>query len=429
MRRYPVALVGVLIALLSPTLTQGAIKVACVGDSITQNSGWCEALGTKLGSEYQASNFGVSGTTLLKAGDSPYWTSAKFTPSHDFAPNIVVIMLGTNDSKPRNWSQKAAFVTDYAALIDSYASLATHPSIYINLPPPAGTNTYSISGTVIANEIIPLIRQVATNKQLPIIDIFTAFGGNKFDASLYGAQDQVHPNSKGAQVICDVVYNALIASRPSGAGGAGSGGVSSSSGGAAATSGSAGIGGASGSRSSISSNPSPTGGNSASGGRSSAGGQSASGGAATPTGGAINSASATAVPVGGSITGGTSNGLGGAGGQVTSGTSSSASRGGTAASNSSSTANTGNQPGSSTANTGNQPGSTTQFGSGGQSSHATNAQTTDTGTSNGSSDASGCGCRVAQPSSAGAPLLFMALTAFLQRIRRSRERRQCGSRQ
>jgi acyl-CoA thioesterase-1 len=189
------------------------IKVACVGDSITQNSGWSDKLGMRLGAGYTSTNYGVTGTTLLKQGDSTYWTTPAFTQSHSSNPDIVVIMLGTNDSKPQNWNaHKGEFVGDYEALIDSYAALPSHPKIYLNLCPPAGTNGYGISGTVIENEVLPDIKQIATTKGLPTIDVFTAFGGHTLDQSLYGSTaDLVHPNAKGAQVIADTVYAALTA--------------------------------------------------------------------------------------------------------------------------------------------------------------------------------------------------------------------------
>jgi MYXO-CTERM domain-containing protein len=220
MRRSIFFFLCVLTLVVSTRLASAApIKVACVGDSITQFSHWCEDLSTKLGAGYTVMNYGVSGTTLLKAGDFPYWSTQQFTDSHTFAPDIVVIMLGTNDSKPQNWTAagKANFVPDYEALIDSYTSLASHPKVYLNLPPPAGTNGYSISGTIIETEQLPLIRQVATAKGTGLIDIFTAFGGHNFDASLYGsAGDQVHPNDKGGQLICDTVYAALMGTSDAG---------------------------------------------------------------------------------------------------------------------------------------------------------------------------------------------------------------------
>jgi lysophospholipase L1-like esterase len=206
------------------------IKVACVGDSITQNSGWSDKLGAKLGAGYTSTNYGLSGTTLLKAGDHPYWGSQQYMDSHSANPDIVVIMLGTNDSKPFNWNtHKGEFVGDYEALIDTYAALPSHPKIYLNLCPPAGTNGYQIVGSVIENEVIPDIKQVAAAKGLPTIDVFDAFGGHNLDQSLYGSTaDLVHPNAKGAQVIADTVYAALVAEAKDGgadAGGATDGGA------------------------------------------------------------------------------------------------------------------------------------------------------------------------------------------------------------
>lgn len=226
-----------------PRASEGATKVACVGDSITQSSGWCEALGTKLGTTHTVNNFGVSGTTLMKSGDSPYWECDKFAPSHEFAPDIVVIMLGTNDSKPQNWSHRSEFVADYEALIASYTALSSDPQIYACLPPGAGTNSYSISGTVIESEVIPLIRQAASNQSIPVIDIYTAFGGDRLDTSLFGStNDQVHPNAKGAQVISDTVYKALTTNAGSaGAGSSGAGGTQASSSSSTTRSGAGGV--------------------------------------------------------------------------------------------------------------------------------------------------------------------------------------------
>jgi MYXO-CTERM domain-containing protein len=201
------------------------IKVACVGDSITQNSGWPDRLGAKLGAGYTSTNYGLSGTTLLKNGDHPYWGTQPYKDSHSANPDIVVIMLGTNDSKAFNWNaHKGEFVGDYEALIDTYASLPSHPKIYLNLCPPAGTNGYQIVGTTIENEVIPDIKQVAAAKSLPTIDIFDAFGGHNLDQSLYASPtDLAHPNAKGAQLLADLVYAALTA--PPSDGGAGAGGA------------------------------------------------------------------------------------------------------------------------------------------------------------------------------------------------------------
>jgi MYXO-CTERM domain-containing protein len=230
-RARQIAFVAALATFAGGPALAAPIKVACVGDSITQNSGWSDKLGAKLGAGYTSTNYGVSGTTLLKQGDNPYWSTTAFTQSHAANPDIVVIMLGTNDSKPFNWNtHKGEFVGDYEALVDSYAALPSHPKIYLNLCPPAGTNGYQIVGTVIENEVVPDIKEVAAAKGLPTIDVFDAFGGHNLDTSLYGSLgDLVHPNAKGAEVIADTVYAALTAA-PADGGADASGGTEAGSG-------------------------------------------------------------------------------------------------------------------------------------------------------------------------------------------------------
>jgi acyl-CoA thioesterase-1 len=208
-----------LATLLTTHLARAATIVACVGDSITAGA-WPGKLGTLLGNTYTTNNYGVSGTTLLKNGDVPYWNTQQFKDSHTVMPNIVVIMLGTNDSKPQNWgTHSGEYVGDYEALIDSYTALASKPRIFLNLPPPAGTNGFGISGMIIETEILPLVKQVANQKGVATIDIFSAFGGHNFDPTLYGsAADQVHPGDTGAQKIADTVYAAITAPPDAGTG-------------------------------------------------------------------------------------------------------------------------------------------------------------------------------------------------------------------
>lgn len=203
--------------------------VAAVGDSITAGD-WPSKLGARLGDGYRVNNYGNPGTTLLKKGDAPYWNFQQFKDSHSVAADIVVIMLGTNDSKPQNWIYQSEFGPDYEALIDSYRALPSQPRVLINLPPPAGKNAFGIRGEVIENEVLPLVRAVASKKGTGLIDVFSAFGGHAFDPSLYlSPEDNVHPNPAGAQRIADTVYAAIIAPPPDAVGGqAGAGGAAGS---------------------------------------------------------------------------------------------------------------------------------------------------------------------------------------------------------
>ncbi len=133
-----------LLALFSLMTARAAepIKVACVGDSITQGSGaqkgksYPAQLQGLLGEGYQVGNFGVSGRTLLKKGDFPYWKEKKYQDALAMEPAIVVIMLGTNDTKPQNWKFEAEFDADYRELVKSFQALKSKPKVFVCRPVP-----------------------------------------------------------------------------------------------------------------------------------------------------------------------------------------------------------------------------------------------------------------------------------------------------
>ncbi len=194
------------------TFIADRIKVACVGDSITcggaiqeEEKRYPAQLQSLLEGEYLVQNFGVSGATLLKSGNKPYWTEPDFLTSHAFNPQIVVIKLGTNDSKPENWKHKDQFVQDYLNLIKSYHDLGSNPKVFICRPIPAfGFGNFGITDEVIKNEVIPLIDLVAQKAGVPVIDLYDALNW-KGDL----VPDRVHPNAEGARLIAEAVLEAI----------------------------------------------------------------------------------------------------------------------------------------------------------------------------------------------------------------------------
>ena len=84
-------------------VAQDKIKIACIGNSITEGvDNYPTSLARMLGDQYEVGNFGKWGHTLLRKGDHPYMSTDAFINAQKFQPNVVIIKLGTNDSKPEN---------------------------------------------------------------------------------------------------------------------------------------------------------------------------------------------------------------------------------------------------------------------------------------------------------------------------------------
>lgn len=130
---------------------EGQIKVACVGDSITYGFGinnreknnYPAQLGNMLGDDYIVNNYGYSGRCVQSTADRPYVNESLYPESLAFEPDIVVFMLGSNDSKAFNWN-KDNFIKDYKALVESYINLSSKPKIYLMAPPPV----FEVNGKV-----------------------------------------------------------------------------------------------------------------------------------------------------------------------------------------------------------------------------------------------------------------------------------------
>jgi acyl-CoA thioesterase I len=196
------------------------IKVACIGNSITAGDGnYPMYLQKLLGSGYEVQNDGVSGTTMLKKGDTPYWTKGKLAQALTFKPDIVTIKLGTNDTKSQNWgSHYSEFKKDYLSMIDTLGSLSTKPDIFLVLPVPVfKTNNYGIRDSVL-KLIMIIVKEIGAERKLPVIDANTPLlGFGKYFA------DGVHPNSAGSDTIAHVIYRALMAATEIGSKGEASG--------------------------------------------------------------------------------------------------------------------------------------------------------------------------------------------------------------
>ena len=196
---------------------QSRIRVACVGDSITYGcfvagqpwNSYPRVLGRLLGKDYCVGNFGYTNRTAINSADYPYTAEKLYVDSLEFRPDIVLILLGGNDTKEINWNSEK-FRQDLGSLIESYRNLSTHPEVYLLMPTPAfpfrGKVMWDIRSDVLEEELIPACRQVAEEKGVTLIDTHDVLAGRK---ELF--IDGCHPNRKGARLLAETVYTALIA--------------------------------------------------------------------------------------------------------------------------------------------------------------------------------------------------------------------------
>ena len=213
MRRTLTLLCMLLCIAISHAQETQKIKIACIGNSITYGSGikdrandsypavLCRLLGAD---KYDVRNYGVGARTLLNKGDHPYMKEQAYRDALAFNPDIVTIKLGTNDSKPYNWKQHAEFKDDLHTLIRSFQELESHPQVYLCYPIPGTRWGWGINDSTTLHHVIPYIEEVATEMNLPIIDLYTAFG-----PYIHLMPDQIHPNPDGAAIIAHEIATVL----------------------------------------------------------------------------------------------------------------------------------------------------------------------------------------------------------------------------
>ena len=208
------------------TPKEGQIRVACVGDSVTYGFGvphfkgnsYPAALQKLLGDGYCVNNYGYSGRTACLMGDRPYRTETLCTQSREFRPDIVVILLGANDSKTGNWDTEVAgmrlypvqFESDFRDLVSMYQELPSKPKVFVASPLPAyaddsGTVRYEIRPDVIRDEILPTVQKIAGETGADYIDLYSVFEGK---TELYS--DGLHPTAEGAALLAQAVYDAIV---------------------------------------------------------------------------------------------------------------------------------------------------------------------------------------------------------------------------
>ncbi len=185
------------------------LKLACMGDSITYGFGLINSdnsypglLGKTLSSHWEIRNFGVNGACARSGQADSYDKTGMVEKINKWDPEILLFMLGSNDSKAENWVDRNTYLS---ACRDLLASIKERErTVFIMLPPPAGINFFGIRNEIIQKEIYPALRELAAEKGYPVIE-FT----EKMKGSPYLFLDNVHPNKYGYTLMSGAISKEL----------------------------------------------------------------------------------------------------------------------------------------------------------------------------------------------------------------------------
>lgn len=187
-------------------------KVACVGDSITwgftivnrSKYSYPAVLQQLLGDGFEVRNFGHNDAAARFDAETPYVSKKAYRDSLAWEPDIVLLMLGTNDTKPWNWNP-GIFREDYLRVVESYLALPSHPQVVLVAPIRIFKTipVMFLNPDVLEEGVRPAIRDIAAQLHLQLVDLYDLFDSARF------CRDGVHPQRDGARLLAEALFRAV----------------------------------------------------------------------------------------------------------------------------------------------------------------------------------------------------------------------------
>ena len=194
------------------------VRIGFIGNSITygatltdpKTESYPAQLGQMLQEKYGdtciLANFGISSRTMLKHGDFPIWNDVEFRNAWKFAPEILLICLGTNDSKPQNWDLYGhEYYDDYQSMIDTFRIRNPHVKFLVCHPCPAYRVVWGIRDSVITHGVLPAIDSILEYSGATKVDFYTPMIDS---VALF--PDFIHPNYRGSGALARIVYHTMM---------------------------------------------------------------------------------------------------------------------------------------------------------------------------------------------------------------------------
>ena len=186
-------------------------RVACIGDSLTWGftlvDPWRESypalLQELLGADFTVRNFGCNGASVRADSYTSYAETSAFRSSLTWEPDIVLMMLGSNDCVPQEWDP-VAFRRYYERIVASYRGLPSQPRIILIAPirmfRVMGFTFMDLSPETLEQGVRPAIKAIAADHGLEFVDLRDVIPDSRY------CYDGVHPQAEGTRLVAEAIF-------------------------------------------------------------------------------------------------------------------------------------------------------------------------------------------------------------------------------
>ena len=192
------------------------IKVACVGDSLTYGTtllnrrveSYPSRLAKLLGNDFDVLNLGFPGHALSKKSEKCIFNTPVFEILENYAPDYVLLLIGTNDARLKNHTTDDDFATNYKQMISNIINLPSAPKLIAMTCPMAyaeeSQKFTDFSGEILAR-LVQVQRAILNLQKISYIDLYNV---TQERIALY-SDDKLHFNAKGAKFLAHKMYTII----------------------------------------------------------------------------------------------------------------------------------------------------------------------------------------------------------------------------
>ena len=195
---------------LFPEEPSDALKIACVGDSLTHGYGlfnrnrdsYPSQTSALLPPGWEVRNYGFNGACATDGHDD-FYLNNDLEELVRWNADIIILMLGSNDSKDSIWESRLNYIKGLEKILNRIKGIKTH--IILMTPPPCHLNFFGIQNDRIHNEIIPALRQYSLQEGYPLLETGPLFLNEE---GIY--LDNIHMTPKGYAILSRFIGDVLL---------------------------------------------------------------------------------------------------------------------------------------------------------------------------------------------------------------------------